>query len=290
MRAAIDIGTNSLRLLVGTRDQDQGKVCVVEQIVQETRLGTGIKKRILNPEAINRTIDALKYFQHILLQNYGIREGAIVATSAVRDAENKEEFINRVFDSTGWRVRVLSGEEEAKLSYYGALSAIPFFHGVPVVIDIGGGSTEIIFRCLEGIQTVSINIGAVRLAEKMHPADYLRKIISAGLERMDIPYESSFVGVGGTVTTAAAISFFVQEYSREAIHGRILSLEGIREIKNKLAKMTLSERERVIGLTAKRADIIVPGLTILIIVMEMLGAGKIWVSDAGLLDGLILEK
>ncbi|ATW26999.1 Ppx/GppA phosphatase family protein [Candidatus Formimonas warabiya] len=288
MKAVVDIGTNTLRMLIGT--VHEGKVSVHAQFIEEPRLGVGITKGELTPEAVDRTVQALEKFQRIT-RDYRVKDVAVVATSAVRDAANKQEFTELVFEKTGWQVEILSGKEEAAYSFSGAVATIPFGRGIPVVIDIGGGSTEIIYAAEGEVKGSSVNVGAVRLAESRLSPQQLKEKLFPGLEGIrDLGGNPCPIGVGGTATTAAAIHYGIEKYSRPAVQGKIVTLPDLRRQKSRLEKMTLEERKRVPGLSPQRADIIVPGLEILVTVLEMLGSESITVSDAGILDGLLLRK
>lgn len=223
--------------------------------------------------------------------NYGIKKVVVVATSAVRDAINKKEFVKQVFREIGWQIQVISGEKEAELSYYGAVSALSRMSplGIPIVIDIGGGSTEVIFKNIGQIQGVSVNVGSVRFQETAWSREELdQRLLPLIKEVINLGETISLVAVGGTATTAAAILYGISEYDREAIQGRFLALESIKKLKDQLKEMPLEERKKITGLTPKRADIIVPGLEILVRIIELMGEPGITVSDAGILDGLML--
>lgn len=287
MKAAIDIGTNTLRLLVG--EEESGRVKVWRQFVEETRLGTGIEGKRLLVEAMKRALAALIGFQEICC-SFGVKDVGVVATSAVRDAVNGTDFVHMVYQATGWQVTVLSGTEEANIAYRGAVSALPLESGTPVVIDIGGGSTEVIFSRFGQVCANSVNVGAVRLAENMLTDDLLKKELEPVIRGVNNLNSSiSPIGVGGTITTAAAVFYSVESYTREAVHGRVILLSEIRNLRSRLQGMTLEERKQLAGMTPGRADIIIPGLTILITVLDLLSVNRIWVSDAGILDGVLLN-
>jgi len=287
MKAVIDIGTNTIRMLIGEVGKE-GNVKVHAQFIAEPRLGVGITKGRLMPEAVERTIKALDEFKRIT-RDYEIKEVIVAATSAVRDAMNKTEFVDEVYHEIGWQVQVISGEKEAELSYNGAASVLlPV--GLPVVIDIGGGSTEVIFAQGGQVKGISVNVGAVRLLETAWSKEELdRKILPLIQELINLDEKISLIAVGGTATTAAAIHYGITEYSRGAIQGKFLTLESIKRLKVQLCEMPLEERKKIIGLSPKRADIIVPGLEILVRIIELLGEQGITVSDAGILDGLLLS-
>lgn len=288
MKAAVDIGTNSIRMLVGIpRGQS---VELHGQYVEETRLGEGMAGKILLPQAMGRTVVALKKFQHILAEQR-IAPPRVIATSAVRDAENQAEFCQLVRQETGWAVEVLSGEQEALYSYHGALSLGRPGAGLPVVIDIGGGSSEVVFALGGRIRGRSVNIGAVRLLEKPLAAAELQAILAPAVVDIRESGEMTYlIGVGGTATTAAAIFYRIADYSRQSIQGRILQLVHLEIMRENLAAMTPAERRLVVGLPVKRADIIVPGLAILTALLQLLGASQIMISDAGILDGVLTES
>lgn len=289
MKAVVDIGTNTTRMLIGEIGEE-GKVKVHAQFIAEPRLGVGITKGWLTTEAVERTIEALGEFKKIT-QNYEIKEVTVVATSAVRDAINKTEFVDAVFHTIGWHVQVISGEKEAELSYSGAVVSVAQSFGLPVVIDIGGGSTEVIYAQGGQIKGISVNVGAVRLLEAVWSQEELNRIMSPLIrELINLEEKISLVAVGGTATTAAAIYYGITEYSRAAVQGKFLTLENIKKLKEQLAEMPLAERKKLIGLTPKRADIIVPGLEILASIIEKLGETGTIVSDAGILDGLLLRE
>lgn len=287
MKAAIDIGTNTLRLLIGEVKGDGVKVG--RQFVEETRLGTGIEGKRLLVEAMERTLAALVGFQEIC-RSFGVTDVGVVATSAVRDAANRADFVRMVDQATGWQVAVLSGTEEANLAYRGAISALPVKSGTPVVIDIGGGSTEVIFSRSGQVCADSANVGAVRLTENMLTDDLLKKELEPAIRGVnDLSGSVSLIGVGGTITTAAAVFYSVESYTREAVHGRMILLSEIKNLRSQLQGITLEERKQLVGMTPGRVDIIIPGLTILITALDLLGVNRIWVSDAGILDGVLLN-
>jgi exopolyphosphatase/guanosine-5'-triphosphate,3'-diphosphate pyrophosphatase len=288
MKAAIDIGTNTIRMLIGK--VVKGKVEVHAQFIAEPRLGAGITEGKLTYEAMARALKVLKDYK-TAAQDYQVQDVFVVATSAVRDAANKKEFIDAVFNNTGWRVEVITGNEEAVLSFIGAISTLPEINGAPVIIDIGGGSTEVIFQRNGRIKGVSVNVGAVRLWEAAWPEEELRiRLLPVLREVSSLKEKILPVAVGGTATTAAAVLYGITNYSREKVQGKPLNLDELIGLKSRLAGMTMEERKNVAGLTPKRADIIVPGLDILICILRELGVTRILVSDAGILDGLLLRK
>ena len=283
--AAIDVGTNSVRLLVA--EIRNRKIHTIAKDLITTRIGEGMAtSRNLKQEAILRTVEAIaKLFQSA--QQLASDKIYVFATSAVRDASNKDVFVSEVQNSLGITLEVISGEVEAKLSFLGAASA--FSKEVlkeAVVIDIGGGSTEIIFK-KNIIHGVSVPMGAVRLAEKPLSAEQLSQLFIDEVKK--VPYKKPFVvGVGGTVTSLAAIAQELQTYDASLVHGYKLTTAAVNSINARLHKMTLLERQNLPGLDPKRADIIPYGSEILVTLLGLLGTDFITVSENDILEGRIL--
>ncbi len=287
--AAVDIGTNSTRLLIA--DVDAGKVSPRLAALRMSRVGEGMAKGGgLSPEGVARTLRVLREYRG-LLEEHGVEAWRVVATSAVREAANGDEFVARVLEETGLRVDVISGEEEAYLSYIGACSALPGAEEA-VVVDIGGGSTEFTYSRGEcgGDPLVcrSIPVGAVRLKEKPLLLDGILEPLRATLDELR-GLRKPLVGVGGTVTTLAAVDQMLETYDWRRVHGYRLERDAVERILFLLAAKTTEERKGVPGLQPERADIIVAGTTILWAILGYLGAPDITVSEADILYGIILE-
>lgn len=283
--AAIDVGTNSVRLLIV--EKQEKKIIHLSRNIRTTRIGEGMAtSQILRKDAILRTADAIADFYREA-QQASPAKIYIFATSAVRDAQNSDEFIEQVRIRIGVFPEIISGEEEAKLSFFGAAAALPSSkHTNLVVIDIGGGSTEIIYDKNE-VHGVSIPIGAVRLAEKPLNPEELIRLFKHVVE--SVPYEKPFlVGVGGTATSLAAIALEMEKYDATKIHGFKLSLVNIANINKRLHSLTLIERKTVKGLQPDRADIIPYGVDILLTILRLFNAEEITVSESDLLEGRIL--
>lgn len=287
--AAIDIGTNSCRLLIAEIDE-----CLLSPLLatlRMTRIGEGAAESgILQAEPVRRTICALREFL-FLAADYGVSEIRAVATSAVREAANSTVFLERVRAETGLEVAVISGQEEARLNYQGACHDLP-----PgkrgVVVDIGGGSTEITFPVGSGPEPAlschSVPLGAVRLTE--HPL-LLSEILAYLKEPLDeIKGRRTLIGVGGTITTLASVDQTLASYQPGLIQGYRLSKTAVERIMFSLAAKNSGERKKVQGLQPERADIIVAGTTILWAILCYLKAPGITVSEADLLYSLILER
>ena len=289
--AAVDIGTNSVRLLIAR--------LIKQRLVPELRelricrLGEGMTRgEGLQPQAVARTLQALQEF-NMLIQNYRVSQVRTVATSAAREASNAAFFIDQVQLQTGLLVDVISGEEEARLSYMGACRALPGVHR-GTVVDIGGGSTEITFpsgaKRQEILASHSIPLGAVRLTEQPLLLPEILAKFKPALDELKAAGQVSLIGVGGTITTLAAVDQALQVYDPERIHGYRLSRAAVERILFFLAAKTNEERKQIAGLQPERADIIVAGVTMLWAILSFLQAEQITVSEADILDGIILAN
>ena len=289
--AAIDIGTNSTRLLIGELDT-AGKITPLASKLQITRLGAKVDQTgYLSQQAIQRTVEALAEYKS-LLEKYQVTEVRVVATSAARDVNNQSDFINRVKERTGLKVEIITGAEEARLSYLGVIKSLPELLSTDnLVLDIGGGSTEFIFGSPQMIEDkFSLNVGAVRMTEQSEVISERKKLIMESLlpqlRKLKGKVKTLF-GVGGTITTLAAIDQGLVTYDPQKVHGYLLKLTTIERILSDLAAKTTEERKEVVGLQPERADIIVAGVQILLLIMEVLGLTEIIVSEADILEGII---
>lgn len=280
--ATIDMGTNSVRLLLG-------EVCgnilrVMDSRVASTRLGQGILEGKISEAAIQRTIIALRSYAELIAE-FAPEQIWAVATSAVRDAANGREFLQLVMDNTGLAVELISGEQEAMLGYLGVTAGI-FMSPGTCVLDIGGGSTELIAAIQEEIYAESLQVGAVRMTEGGHSLVEIEQLIQSGYAELPwVPQQ--LIGVGGTITTLAAMAQQLAEYRPSLIHGYILEKTTVDQLYKQLSALTIEERRKINGLQHQRADIIIAGVAILKIVMEQFAVANITVSEADLLVGLI---
>lgn len=287
--AAIDIGTNSVRLLIARLANRQLQAEL--RTLRMCRLGEGMTRgNGLQPQAVARTLQALQEFNSIL-QARRARLLRAVATSAVREAANAGFFIDQALSETGIAVEVIAGEEEAYLSYTGACTALP---GVSrgAVVDIGGGSTEFTWQPGAGQPdhpaSHSIPVGAVRLTEQPMLLPGILSRLKPALEELGKAEPGSLIGVGGTITSLAAIDQALAVYDPKRVHGYRLSRNAVERILFLLSAKTNGERQQVPGLQPERADIIVGGATILWAILGFLQAEQITVSEADILDGIIL--
>ncbi|HEY6729225.1 MAG TPA: Ppx/GppA phosphatase family protein [Polyangiaceae bacterium] len=295
--ACVDIGTNSVLLLIAEQSP-RGPVALVERATI-TRLGQGVDRTgQLADAACDRTLACLRAYAATIAE-YGAERVVAVGTSAMRDAGNGAEFRQRVRELLGDEPRVISGDEEAELTFAGALSGLDVA-GALVVFDVGGGSTEIIVGDNErGVQRVasarSLDIGSVRLFERCLAHDPPTPSECAAVRRHvadqlasygPIPSAKTLIGVAGTVTTLAAIDLALEPYVAERVHGARLSEPRVREIAADLARLSLGERKRLPGLAPERADVIVAGALLVHEVLLWAQCEELVVSDRGVRWGL----
>ncbi|MDK2887324.1 exopolyphosphatase / guanosine-5'-triphosphate,3'-diphosphate pyrophosphatase [Desulfofundulus australicus DSM 11792] len=284
--AVIDIGTNSTRLLVADVQGEKVERVVHFDLVT-TRLGEGIGSGYLKKEAIRRTCGTLKHF---LERSHSLRVERVIAaaTSAVRDARNREEFLEEA-RRAGLEVTVLSGEEEAYLSYLGVVAGLAVKRSGLVVMDVGGGSTEFIWPQGDLLYCRSVNVGAVRMTEGGHDDAAISRLLSPVLEQVRLNSPRHLVGVGGTVTTCAAMVQKLAVYDPDRVHGFVISIEEVEDLLDVLSRCTLEERRRLPGLQPERADIITAGLRIVRLVMRELNISCLQVSETDIMHGLAIK-
>lgn len=295
--AAIDIGTNSTNLLIVDRD---GRT--LERRVTVTRLGQGVdQSRRLSPEAIERTINCLSAYRDLLDQHDSPRV-RIVASSASRDALNREEFFDQAEKVLGVRPELVSGDEEAQLAYRGCTSQLVPDPNGHLVIDIGGGSTELIMGTSQLSQAHSIDVGAVRLTERhlRHDPPQPEELLNAIGEVEDffedvlrtnpsMKHVRQIIGTAGTIVTVAAIEIGQQIFNANELHGFILTRDAIEDVFRTLATESLVDRRHNPGLPPERADVIVGGCCVLVALMRSLDANELTVSTNNILDGVCAE-
>jgi exopolyphosphatase/guanosine-5'-triphosphate,3'-diphosphate pyrophosphatase len=304
--ASIDIGSNTLRLLIGESKDNRIYVKCYNRTI--TRLGTDIHRTgKLHDTPIEASIAVLREFSS-LISSYNVKHVKAVATSALREASNADIFIQRALAETGISIEVISGEEEAELTLKGILSSLP--EHVPVhyqsllIIDMGGGSTEWIFykntQCLD---RGSIPIGVIKLYGKCIKTDPVSKTDISCLNNEIVPLlhtlakhvvhsidnTTHLIGTAGTFTTLAAIDLELQKYEREKIHLHRLSLPRLYKMSQNLFSLTLEARKNVRGLEPERADLIIPGIQFTIKLMEIFHFKELFISDYGLLEGILLD-
>ncbi len=298
--AAIDLGTNTVRIMVAERSGESFEQIFSDQVI--TRLGEGSHENgKLAPEAMKRTAEGVAG----LVRNadsFRPFKLFITATSAARDASNTGALDAMIHSATGVKLRIIPWEEEARLSLLGAKMVVGDDIGRFILFDIGGGSTEYILSAGEGKpQAAGTNLGVVRLAETYitkHPVvdnEYndMMKEINAKVDRAftDIRAkgDETLVGTAGTVTSLAAIALRLVDYSPAKVNGYRLTKKIVEELRRKLFAMTLEERGRISHISGGREDLIVPGIGVILATMKRFGADSLIVSDYGIREGLILD-
>lgn len=296
--AVIEVGTNSVKFLLA--DCRDGQLNVLRDVNEVARLGEGLRRTgMLSPEAIERNAAAVARFANFSGEA-GARDIAVVGTMAMRTAGNADAFIRRVRELSGLDLAVISGEEEARLSYLAAISGIDARGRDVVTFDTGGGSTEFVFGDASGIrQKISIDIGAVRLTEDFFSDD---PVAPGSVERaaQTIAHELQaggvrgsadlLVGIGGTVTTMSAVAQKMEPYDAARVQGSVLSSGEVSAQVAMYAGRTLAARRQIPGLPAKRADVILAGACIVSGILTILGAHAVVVSDRGLRHEVLTER
>jgi exopolyphosphatase / guanosine-5'-triphosphate,3'-diphosphate pyrophosphatase len=310
--AAIDCGTNSIRLLVADVDPARRTLTDVDRRLEIVRLGQGVDKTgRLAPEALERTLGALRDYAAIIRASR-VDDVRMVATSATRDASNAAEFTRGVVDVLGIEPEVLSGDEEARLSFAGATAEFGAMSQPPdppyLVLDIGGGSTEFVLGGASGddggpagsgeVAAISLNIGCVRMTERhLHsdppdPEQIAAAIvdIDAALEEADaklgVAQARSLVGLAGSVTTVAAIALDLPRYDPARIHHARIAAAQVRSVTRRLLAQTRAERSVIPVMHPGRVDVIGAGALVLDRVMRRFGFAEVVVSEHDILDGI----
>ena len=286
--AAVDLGTNSTRLLVA--DVENGSLDEVSRRLTITRLGEGVdERRRLLPVPIARVRNCLADYRREL-ESLGADRTLCIATSAVRDAENGEAFLGEVEWSYGFTTRLLTGAEEAAMMIRGVTTGRPPLDGV-LVVDIGGGSTELVFAADGEVAfSTSLDVGCVRITERFLSSDPPTRpelAAAGGYVRSLLPQleASSAIGVAGTVTTLGTLDLGDAEYDPAKTHGHRVSVAAVEEQLKRLAAMTTEERLAVPGIEPGRAPVIVAGIVVLREVMTTYGLDEIEVSERDVLHG-----
>jgi len=287
----VDIGTNSMRLLVVDDTRE------LHREVAVTGLGTGVDRTgHLDPERVEATLDVLQRYG-ATMDRLSVAKRRVVATSATRDAEDSADFVARAGRALGAVPEVISGIEEAELSYVGATAS--FVDQPPtVVIDIGGGSTEFVLGNETVTTATSIDIGSVRLTDRLLPtrpasAADVRAARAAVAEAFHASLSSEpverVIGVAGSFTSLAAIALDLTEYDRDRVDGSVLTADQIHGLIDRLSSMTISELEAIPSLDPNRAPVILAGAILAEGALAAIGVDKITVSEKDLLDGMAIE-
>ncbi|WP_105973368.1 Ppx/GppA phosphatase family protein [Streptomyces geranii] len=304
--AAIDCGTNSIRLLVADADPATGELVDLDRRMTIVRLGQGVDRTgRLAPEALERTFAACREYAAVI-KEHGAERVRFVATSASRDAENRDEFVRGVLDILGVEPEVISGEQEAEFSFTGATRELTGRDDLArpyLVVDIGGGSTEFVVGDDRVRGARSVDIGCVRMTERHLVRDgqvvdppgeaeiaAIRADIEAALdmaaETVPLGEARTLVGLAGSVTTVSAIAQNLPEYDSAAIHHSRVSYDRVREITESLLRSTHAERAAIPSMHPGRVDVIGAGALVLLSIMERVGATEVVVSEHDILDGI----
>ncbi|MGW5527818.1 Ppx/GppA phosphatase family protein [Streptomyces xanthochromogenes] len=295
--AAIDCGTNSIRLLVADADTSTGEITDLDRRMTIVRLGQGVDRTgRLAPEALERTFAACREYAAVI-KDLGAERLRFVATSASRDAENRDDFVRGVLGILGVEPEVISGDQEAEFSFVGATKELDGDDDY-LVVDIGGGSTEFVVGSAGVEAARSVDVGCVRMTERHHPGDpatpeqiaAIRADIEAALDLAEqtVPLREprTLVGLAGSVTTVAAISLGLSAYDSAALHHARISYEEVAAVTGRLLASTHEERAAIPVLHPGRIDVIGAGALVLQAVMERTGAREVVVSEHDILDGI----
>lgn len=298
----IDIGTNSMRLLIA--DYENNKIKNRKKYINTTRIGQGVDKEgYITEEALERNLKALKDFSDKCVQEK-CEKVYCMGTSALRDSKNGQYFVDRAKELTNIDVKIICGQEESNLGFMGVLEGTEGNKKDDIlVMDIGGGSTEFIVGNEDGIKfSKSENVGALRMTEKFITTDpisdeefnnmtkFIEDTISSTLEKLKSMHISKLVGIGGAITSLSAINQQLEVYSMEKVHNSVVTKKELEKILQNLKNMTLNDKKTIKGLQPKRADIITAGVKILHIVMENLEFEEIMISEYDNLEGLICQN
>lgn len=302
--AVIDMGSNSIRLMLA--DVVDGRLGSVEKHLEMTRLGAGVDEtKMLSESAMQATVEAVRKFKQMADQAEAHMVGAF-ATSAVRDAANGAVLAAKILEETGVAVEIIKGTEEAELGYRGVVSGLGDFaaNGESfVIIDIGGGSTELIVGDANQIHyRHSFDVGVVRMTGKhivsdpVGPSEVeamtadIAAILEDGVSAVRALQPKFAIGIGGTATTFAAMKLEMTAYDRARIHNAAVSLSELEAMVDKLERLTVAEKKCLAGLMPKRADVIYAGGAILKHLMSALSLGTMYASDYDNLEGILVQK
>lgn len=300
--ASIDLGTNTVRLLV-VEVEAAGRWRVVQQDQEVTRLGEGLAATGRLGETPMARTGAVVARYVARARQAGTAELRVIATSAVREAANGRAYAAALEQQTGVRVRVVSGQDEARLTVLGIVRGLGREHGPLIAFDIGGGSTEYILARNGRVETaVSLRLGVVPLAERYRfdeSVDWPRyRAMEDGVRQQllaELPpairrsHLHEIVGTAGTITTLAALDLGLEHYDGTRVHGHWLSRSAIEGLRDRLSALTVAQRAALPGLEPGRADLIVPGVAIVLATLDATGVQAVMVSDWGLREGVMAE-
>lgn len=296
--AVIDVGTNAIRLMVAEAAPD-GEYRVLREAREMTRLGSGLQVvHQLSEDSMERSLEAIGEMKAIT-DELRAGEMRVIATSAVREASNGPEFCAEAQRRLGLRIEVITAEEEARLAFASACGHFPLEGRRAAVVDIGGGSVEIVLSQGTVIEhTFSLPLGAIRLTERFGHSDPWRsedqntlreeidRVIQLHVSQPLLPFEI-MIGSGGTFTTLGEMIHMQREGPRKTVHGFVLTRMEVEDVLHRLFRTTLSERRQIPGLNPERADIIVAGAAVAAGIAKTLDIQRIQVNERGIRDGLL---
>ena len=298
--AGIDCGTNSIRLLVGDVDE-HGRLHECARLREIVRLGEGIDRTgEFSAAALDRTFSAIDRYAAVMTE-LGVTRARFVATSASRDARNRDAFVAGVRERLGIEPEVISGLEEAALSFTGAIRGLPggLVVSPPLVVDIGGGSTEFVLGSEGPEHSVSVDIGCVRMTERhLHSdpptaqeieatwRDVEAAVADAG-SRVPFPEAGCLVGLAGTVTTVSAMAMDLPEYDATILHGSVIRVDEVADVTQRLLAMTKAERAALPFMHPGRVDVIAGGAMVLLAALRAAKQDRVIVSETDILDGIV---
>jgi exopolyphosphatase / guanosine-5'-triphosphate,3'-diphosphate pyrophosphatase len=300
--AAIDCGTNSIRLLIAEPD-GSGGLRDLDRRLEIVRLGQGVDATgEFHPDALQRTFAAVDHYAELIKKaNVPVEKVHFVATSASRDAKNRDSFFAGIKQRLGVLPDVISGETEARLSFIGALSRITPEGERVLVMDIGGGSTELITGSVAGEMrsAISLDIGSVRVTERFlrqnpvadddlaRATEYVDDLLAES--GVDFASIGTWIGVAGTATTLAGVYLELEHYDRERVHGAVIPLPAVQELLYRLARLTVEEIRALPSMHPGRADVITGGALVEARIARRLHVKDLIVSESDILDGIALQ-
>jgi len=297
--AAVDCGTNSIRLLVADIDPVAGTLVDVDRRMEIVRLGEGVDRTgRFSPAALDRTLAATQAYADVV-EKTGAERVRFVATSASRDVDNRDDFVAGVRTALGVDPEVVSGDEEAALSFAGATRELLGETPAPfLVVDIGGGSTELVLGSESVRAARSVDVGCVRLTERhLHDDPPTEAQVTAARADVDaalrlaaetVPYgdAATLVGLAGSVTTVAAMAMDLPAYLPERIHRSVVTADAVRDVTGRLLTMTRAERAALPFMHPGRVDVIGAGALVLACLVDTAGVDEVLVSEHDILDGI----
>ena len=297
--AAIDCGTNSIRLLVAEVDLQAGTLVDLDRRMEIVRLGHGVDATgVLAPEALERTFAACEGYAEVI-RDLGAQRIRFVATSASRDARNRDVFVAGVLARIGVAPEVVSGDEEARLSFLGATRGLTGAALAPyLVVDIGGGSTELVLGTEVPVAARSVDVGCVRLTERhvRHDPPTTEEVaaivadvdsaIALAAEAVPLGQARTLIGLAGSVTTLAAIALGQTDYDAEAIHGARITAAQVAEVSDRLLTLDHAGRSVMQVIHPGRVDVLNAGILVLRRILEVTGLPEVLVSEHDILDGI----